>query len=235
MAFSGKEEHGGFKNWLAVRFLPTLLALGMRVLGMTLRRIRVIHEEADALMQAKSPRIYIGWHTIAFATPWLLRKDKFFALVSRSRDGEMIATLLNHFGHGCIRGSSSRGGREALYEIIEKVQAGNTVFVTPDGPRGPAFRMQKGAIIAAVRTGAPLIPYHFEATDQWVIEKAWDKQRIPKPFSTVLMFIGKPIYLPPVIEEQDRERVLSEIETGLREHMEECRRKLDSYRKPTRS
>ena len=106
------------------------------------------------------------------------------ALTSQSRDGGLLAQLLGRWGFEIIRGSSSKGGSEALNDMVTALQAGKRVLITPDGPRGPRHEMKPGAVIAAHRARVPLVLCRVHAS--WVIHGTnWDKFLIPLPFAGI--------------------------------------------------
>jgi lysophospholipid acyltransferase (LPLAT)-like uncharacterized protein len=151
-------------------------------------------EHVDAITKAGHQPILALWHgRILAATPYFQNRG-IVAMASANFDGEWIARLLGKFGYGAARGSSSRGGPAALRQLVKDVKAHGVAF-TLDGPRGPAEVAQPGAVWLAKATGQPLLPFHSEAASAWTLN-SWDRSQIPKPFTTVAMAIGQPIYIP---------------------------------------
>lgn len=151
-------------------------------------------DHVDAITRAGHQPILALWHgRILAATPYFANRG-IVAMASENFDGEWIARLLGKFGYGAARGSTSRGGPAALRQLVRDVKAHGVAF-TLDGPRGPAEVAQPGAVWLARATGQPLLPFHSEAAASWTL-KSWDRTQIPKPFTTVAMAIGKPIYVP---------------------------------------
>lgn len=136
------------------------------------------------------PIISLLWHNRLFVVPWarrVLRGGRpIYALVSASRDGADLSKVLECVGIRSVRGSSSRFGREALHELIACQREGNDLAVTPDGPRGPLYDLKAGALLAARRTGAPLLLLGFEFENAWRM-RSWDRFYVPKPFSRVIV------------------------------------------------
>src|SRR5213079_2606026 len=97
-------------------------------------------------------------------------------------------------GYGTARGSTSRGARKALLQLTRDMRAGRAAAFTLDGPRGPARVAQPGAVWLARATGNPILPFHFEADRYWTLN-SWDRTQIPKPFATVAMAMGQPLYV----------------------------------------
>lgn len=112
------------------------------------------------------------------------------ALISASRDGALIADVVERFGFLPIRGSSSRRGRAALLQLADIIAAGRDPLITPDGPRGPVYEVGGGIIFLAQKTGTPVLPINFEYSNCWRV-KSWDRFIIPKPFSKVHVIFGE--------------------------------------------
>lgn len=149
----------------------------------------------DRLDGAGTPYILVAWHGRLLPLAYLLRGRGIVAMVSRSSDGEYITRVVERWGYLVSRGSSSHGGREALRELLQHARAGRTIALTPDGPRGPRQKMKPGALIAAQRTGLPILPMAAGADRGWWFE-SWDRFLVPKPFSRVRVACGEPVTIP---------------------------------------
>jgi len=119
-------------------------------------------------------------------------------MVSRSRDGDLIAPSLSIRGIGVARGSAKKrgidkGGRTALAELGECVAGGGTALLTVDGPQGPRNRVRRGVASLAAEQGVPILPVVILASRYWLLERSWDRLQIPKPFSRVTFHWGDPI------------------------------------------
>ena len=140
---------------------------------------------------------YIGalWHNRLLIFPLVLRR--FFsnrhgaALISASRDGDLLSDAIHRFDYHVVRGSSSKLGASGLLQLSEVLAAGRDVVITPDGPRGPAYEIGPGLIFLAQKTGAPVLPINMEYSSCWRV-KSWDRFIIPRPFSKVRVIIGRP-------------------------------------------
>jgi lysophospholipid acyltransferase (LPLAT)-like uncharacterized protein len=146
-----------------------------------------------------APAIYILWHNRFFTVPaaWqkLCGKDrKTVTLTSASHDGDVVANAMAVFGLGAVRGSSSRRGVAALVGLKRALQEGSDVCLTPDGPRGPRYKVQPGVIKLAESTGAPVILIHVKYSAAWRL-KTWDRFVIPMPFSRVEVIFAEVIHL----------------------------------------
>jgi lysophospholipid acyltransferase (LPLAT)-like uncharacterized protein len=172
-----------------------LVALGFRLLQILARTLRYEMDDRAGVLGKPVEGNYIAalWHNRLLLISFVLKK--FFpqrpgaGLISASRDGDMIADATRRFGFDVVRGSSSRMGASALLELSEVLVSGRDVLITPDGPRGPAYKLGPGIIFLAQKTGAPVVPVNMEYSSCWRV-KSWDRFIIPKPFSKVRVIIG---------------------------------------------
>ena len=162
--------------------------------------------------------IGLTWHNRLFffapIFPGKARK-RTKAVVSASRDGQYVTDLISFFGLQSLRGSSSRKGANALRGALEAIRDGYNVAFTPDGPRGPRYEMKQGPIIVASKTGAPIVPVIINASRYWEI-RSWDRFQIPKPFCTLEVIMGDPIYIAPDLDEEGLERERLRVQEALR-------------------
>jgi lysophospholipid acyltransferase (LPLAT)-like uncharacterized protein len=136
-------------------------------------------------------------------------------LVSASRDGAFLAAILECFGVRAVRGSSSRRGPQALLELVTWMERGYDVAITPDGPRGPCYIVQDGALALAQMTGMPTVPVSYHLS--WKLRlKSWDRFQIPLPFSRCEINIGRILRVPREISNGDRESLRQELEGEMR-------------------
>lgn len=172
--------------------VPFLAATFIRALRATLR----LRHHGDAWMrrrEAGNERFLLAfWHRHLLLMPYAYRGEKISVLVSQSRDGELIAKTVAHFGIAAARGSSSRGGVLGLRTLLRQGAAGYDLAFTPDGPRGPACKVQPGVILAAAATGFPIQPVALAARRAKRL-RSWDRFVIPVPFSTVHFVYGEPL------------------------------------------
>ncbi len=137
------------------------------------------------------------------------------ALVSASRDGAFLAAILERFGVQPVRGSSSRRGGQALLELTTWAERGYDLAITPDGPRGPRYAVQEGAMALAQVTGLPLVPVSCHLS--WKIQvKSWDRFQIPLPFSRCEIIIGRMLPVPREATDAEREELRQQLEAQLR-------------------
>jgi hypothetical protein len=194
---------------------PALGALALRALARTLR---VRREEASvaALWAARRPVIYVVWHGRLLLLPYLYGHRGCRVLASRSRDGELVARWARRFGLEPVRGSSSRGGSDALRALARALRAGGEVVVVPDGPRGPREVLKPGVIALARLTGAPIVPMAVGASREWRV-RSWDEFRIPRPFARCVMRFGEPIHVSRAADRTGEEAARKEVEAALRD------------------
>ena len=172
----------------------------------------------DQVVRSGRQPILALWHGRILPGIYHLRNRGIIVITSRNFDGEWIAQVIERFGFGTARGSTSRGGVRALVQLRRDLAAGKPVAFTVDGPRGPACVAQPGVAWLAGATGNPIVPFHIEADRYWSLS-SWDRTQIPKPFSHVAVAFGAPIDVgstaPEVVEKQRLE-----LEAALR-HLEQ--------------
>ncbi len=182
------------KRWEAA----AIAAIGYRVvaaLGSTLRWRTEGLEHLHAILESGHQPVMAFWHGRILSATYYFRRRGIVVITSENFDGEWIAGIIERFGYGTARGSTSRGARKALLQLTREMAAGKAAGFTIDGPRGPARVAQAGAVWLAKATGHPVLPFHLEADRCWVLD-SWDRTQIPKPFATVALAVGEPISVP---------------------------------------
>jgi lysophospholipid acyltransferase (LPLAT)-like uncharacterized protein len=160
--------------------------------------------------------IFAVWHARLLPTIYRHRGAGAVALVSRSRDGALISGVIERLGFATVRGSSSRGGDEALRLLLARARGTTELAVTPDGPRGPAEAVKPGLVWLASRSGAPVVPVAAAARGAWRM-RSWDRFMVPRPFARVRIAYGAPLHVPPGLEGDALEPWRARIEATLRE------------------
>jgi lysophospholipid acyltransferase (LPLAT)-like uncharacterized protein len=164
----------------------------MNALGQTLRwRVDGLKHYEAIVASGRQP-IMAFWHGRILPATVYFRRRGIVVITSNNFDGEWIARIIERFGYGTARGSTSRGGLKALLQLKRDMEQGRPAGFTVDGPRGPARIAAPGAIWLAKATGNPVLPFHCEASSHWTM-RSWDRTQIPKPFSTVAIAIGEPL------------------------------------------
>ena len=136
-------------------------------------------------------------------------------LTSPSKDGEILSQFVAAFGMGSVRGSSSRRGSQALRELVSLIRQGEDIAITPDGPRGPRYKLGPGVILLAQATGATIVPAHASFSRCFRM-KTWDGFIIPLPFSTISVTMGEQIKIPNDPDGEQFERARKNLEDQLK-------------------
>ncbi len=194
----------------------------VRLVSATLR-YRWRDDSGHFVRQPVEPAIYAIWHNrLALCMQayegFVKRRRagaRLAALVSASKDGGFLAAVLECFGVEPVRGSSSRRGPQALLELTTWAERGYDLAITPDGPRGPRYVVQEGAIYLAQITGLPIVPCSYHAA--WKISaKSWDRFQIPLPFSRLEMRLGEVVRVPRETTDAEREQLRQKLEQNLK-------------------
>jgi lysophospholipid acyltransferase (LPLAT)-like uncharacterized protein len=176
----------------------------INLLGHTLRwRVDGL-EHLDAILASGRQPVMAFWHGRILPATFYFRRSGIVVITSENFDGEWIARIIERFGYGTARGSTTRGGRKAMLQLVRDMKRGKPAGFTIDGPKGPARVAQPGAVWLAMATGNPILPFHLEASSHWTA-RSWDRTQIPKPFSTVALGVGEPIEVAREADESARE------------------------------
>ena len=174
-----------------------LIAFGFHLLQLWARTLRFEVNDGAGIVGKPVKENYIGalWHNRLLIFPFVLRR--FFsnrrgaALISASRDGDLLTDAIKRFGFDVVRGSSSRLGASAILQLTNILASGGDAVITPDGPRGPAYELGPGIIFLAQKSGAAVLPVNMEYSSCWRL-KSWDQFIVPRPFAKVRVLIGQP-------------------------------------------
>lgn len=205
-----------FKQRLTIRAASFVFSVLINLIGKTLRFETEGWENFEQIERDGKIPILTYWHNRMFLFAYFWRKSGFVMMVSQSFDGNILSRLLQRQGFGVSRGSSTRGGKEALGEMAEVMGQGIPTAITIDGPKGPMYIAKLGATLLAKKTGNPIFPFSFEAEKFWEI-KSWDKLQIPKPFSRAKLFIAEPIYISGETKDKEFENKQLELQNSLDE------------------
>ena len=165
------------------------------LIGMTLR-YRVEGWENFARFREKGQATILSfWHNQIFSATHFWRFRNIVVVTSSHFDGEYVARIIKRFGYTSARGSTTRGGSQALRALKRSLSQGADAAFTVDGPRGPLYTVKPGPIWLSRKTSAPIVPFHIEPKFYWRLN-SWDGFRIPKPFSPVVVKVGRPVSVP---------------------------------------
>jgi lysophospholipid acyltransferase (LPLAT)-like uncharacterized protein len=209
------------RSWSRRAQLAAISALGyplLAVLGSTYRY------EVDGLehlraAEALGQPIHAFWHGRILPGMFYFKHRGIVVITSENFDGEWIARLITKFGFGTARGSSSRGARKALLQMIRDLRDRPVAF-TLDGPRGPARVAQPGAVWLSRVTGNPIFPFHLESNRHWTLG-SWDRTQIPQPFARIALVMAEPFVVPPDADD----RALEEHRVRLGQTLAACEAK----------
>jgi hypothetical protein len=183
-------------------------------LGHTLRWRAEGMQHYDGIVASARQPVMAFWHGRILPATFYFRRRGIVVITSENFDGEWIARIIERFGYGTARGSSSRGGLKALLKLVRDMESGRPTAFTLDGPRGPARVAQPGAVWLAKATGNPVLPFHIESSSHWSA-KSWDQTQVPRPLSTVAVAIGEPLDVPREASTDQLESVRLTLESRL--------------------
>jgi lysophospholipid acyltransferase (LPLAT)-like uncharacterized protein len=184
-------------------------------LGSTLRWRTEGLDQLERIRTSGRQPIMAFWHGRILPATYYFRRRGIVVITSENFDGEWIAGIIERFGYGTARGSTSKGARRALRQLTRDIGAGRPVGFTLDGPRGPARVAQPGAVWLAKATGNPVLPFHLEADRSWTLN-SWDRTQVPRPFATVSIAMGEPLEVPYDADEPGIESARLQLEERLR-------------------
>jgi len=165
------------------------------------------HSDNQAMIMAT-------WHGNCFSGILAHRSQNFVPLMSQSKDGDMVAFVCKRLGIKPVRGSSSRGGKEAREIIVKNLADGYSSAITVDGPSGPIHEVKMGIVDIARRGKVAILPFGAIPNRYWAL-KTWDKFRIPKPFAQIRVFYGEPILVPAETLKEDQGKFADEVKKAL--------------------
>lgn len=200
------------------RRLAANLVAGLLKLWHLTLRWEIVDEAGVTRRDFADPLIWCFWHNRIIgmagayrrAAPW--RRGA--VMTSASHDGAFLAAVMAQFGVGSVRGSSSRRGRAALREMLRVVEQGGDAVLTPDGPRGPRYRLAAGVVRLAQQSGAGVMPVRVEFGRARMLG-TWDALRLPLPLSRVRVVFEVPRFVPAELDEAQFEATRADLERAL--------------------
>lgn len=207
----------------ALRAVTWLIAAYLRFCWATIRWRWINKGPALALWRARSPVIFALWHNRVPLGPsgWDFKSgaQPIRVMISKSKDGELIAHIMRRMNVGAVRGSSAKAGKQkgataALREMLRLLKEGEAVAITPDGPRGPRMRAQMGVIQVARMSGAPILPFAWSCRPGKAFN-SWDRILMPYPFARGAGVYGDLIAVPRQASDEDMEHWRQKLEDEL--------------------
>ena len=186
-------------SWLGAKFITGLCSTC---------HIEVFGQEIEhELLKTRKDLLFPCWHRGIFYYAYHFRGCGGSTLISQSKDGEIIASIINHMGMIAMRGSTTRGGHEALEGLVDFIKQGHYGGFTPDGPIGPPYVSKIGTIMMAARTGSPLVPFGWDAYPSHEFN-SWDRLSMPLPFSRIAaLYDREVIFVPEGLSEEAYEKI----------------------------
>ncbi|MGB5133749.1 MAG: lysophospholipid acyltransferase family protein [Prochlorococcaceae cyanobacterium] len=200
-------------SWLAGALLN---AYGQLVLITSRLRVWVDPAAETLLLQRRVPVIYALWHCHVFFMP-LLRihaRRPVAVLLSSHRDARIVGVAARMRGVDLVPGSSTRGGLTAYRRLLQLLRGGQSVCITPDGPRGPARQVKQGVLQLARQSGCAVVPVGLALTRCSRL-RSWDRSVLPLPFGHAVLALGAPLYLPRTGDRSGREGEAAALEAAL--------------------
>ncbi len=200
-----------FKDRLMFTLLPPLAAVLIRLIGAFLKIEYVGREHVKSYWDKQQYVILAAWHDQLLMIMQCYEGSGAKILISLSKDGELIARTVQRFRLQVVRGSSSRGGREALRSMVSLGREDVDLGITPDGPKGPRHQLKAGVAQLAKLTGRPVIPVAFVCSRGYRFA-SWDRFLLPFPFSHAVYSLGAPVVY-------DTQETLEEFQQRLQKAM----------------
>lgn len=191
------------RSQLLVKMLVWCIVFIIRAIMLTCRKVYVVPDPRLRLDHKVSPEdserfVGVVWHDQMLIPTFASHREnrrRTSCLISQHQDGSYLAEVMRILELTPVRGSSSRGGAQALRQLKEDVQ-GMHVVITPDGPRGPKHFIKEGAVFVASFTNRPILACAYSCKRDWRIQGKWTHQVIPKPFTTIYLVHSQPITVP---------------------------------------
>ena len=207
---------------LKLKILPSIIRLLIYLVGKSVR-FTVVGE--DNYTAVKGPVLFTFWHNRIFLSVYyyryILGKEKICVLASPSRDGDILARVIDRLGFSSVRGSSRHYGKNALKTMLESFKGGFDGAIVPDGPQGPKYEVKEGVVRIARRTGLPIVPTAYNTSVKKILS-TWDSFILPAPFSRAVLIYGKPLVVSKKMKDSEAQRILQE-------ELEKITRKVDRY------
>ena len=204
------------KTSFGQKFIGFLFYLITKIIFLSIRWKFYNEDQKSNIFNVDNQYIFCCWHNRLFLGPHLLPRNRIInALQSSHSDGMITSIAFKYLGMNVILGSSMKGGMQAFRKMVKCIQNGESIAITPDGPKGPKETVKVGIIKLAQITGAPIVPLVW-TTKKFKLIDSWDHFVIPFPFSKGIYTFGKPIYIDKKISENDFEILRLEVENEIK-------------------
>lgn len=206
----------------APRVAGLILSVVMRLWFATCRKVFLAPDPSLRINHVRTAAdtqqfILCVWHDAVmapiFAAPSYARRQT-CCLVSQHQDGSILADVLRRLGYSTVRGSSKRGGAQALKQLITDMD-GKNIVISPDGPRGPRREMKAGAVYLASQTRRRIVPGGYAAKRAWRVKASWTDLLVPWPFTTVYLVSGEPIAIPPDLSREELDSHVARVQAAM--------------------
>ena len=225
------KKQSQYNNWFIFTLLPWFTSVVIRLIHRTMRTEYLGEEHPRSIWNKGGNFILAFWHDQLFLmAPGYKgaqqeRKVGTRILISQSKDGELIARTMEFLGLGAVRGSSNRGGREALREMVKMAKDPDDIVFTPDGPKGPRHEAKMGVAQISKVTGRAIVPIAF-VSSRGARFRSWDKFLFPYPFARGVYSFGSPLSIKP---DEDMDSFLKRIEKEMLQNTERAAARLEAY------
>ena len=208
-----------FVQRLTIRSAAWAFYWAIRIICSTVKFDSEGLEHFDRIRDSGRLPVYTFWHDRIIGSAYYFRQRDIVVLTSQSYDSEYTSRCIQRLGFGVIRGSSTRGGVQALVGMIRMMREGYEMAFTVDGPKGPRYEAKPGPVLLAKKTGNPIAPFTVEFKKCWKL-KSWDRLQIPKPFTKAVVMAIDPIDVPSELSEEQVEEKRLELQHALDELVE---------------
>lgn len=206
--------HMKIRSPWVIRIVAFVASLVIRLwIGTTRVRMVSVDGQKHPADPLKTRHIYGVWHEACLA-PISTRGPAVQILVSQHADGELIAQVAQWLGIGAVRGSSTRGGAEALLQMMRFGEKPAHLLITPDGPRGPRRKLKPGIVMVAGQTGMSVVPVGVGFSSAWRAG-SWDRFAVPRPFSVLFGVFGEPVFIPSGLDRAGIDQFALQIEAEM--------------------
>jgi len=212
-------------EWLLLNVAPLMAAWLIRLIALLSRKEIIGAEHVTQLWHNGDTVILSAWHDQLLMIPSGYNGPGGQILISRSRDGELIARTVRHLGHHAVRGSSSRGGSAAFKQLLRLAKQPYDIGITPDGPRGPRHLIKDGVVQLARLSGRAVVPVALVSSRGHRF-KSWDRFLLPYPFGRIVYHYGEPLYCN---RDDDPEQFKQKLQQAMTDNCLRAQQRLESY------